>query len=198
MLSASAALPTHRHLAPGLAPRCARVKPLACSAPARAAGFSGRDCVKERGFAVRTAQLQLASRRLLPRQGSRFVLALASAAQQTTQSSLQRVATAFTNAFPVWVALGACVGLVAPSAVTWFQGGSITAALAVTMLGMGLTMDAADMVEAVQSPRQVAIGVALQFSVVRARVMDVAACLLLLTCVRHPFGICRCRSLRLP
>jgi BASS family bile acid:Na+ symporter len=45
------------------------------------------------------------------------------------------------------------------------QGSSITAALAVTMLGMGLTMEAADMVEALQSPRQVAVGVALQFSV---------------------------------
>jgi BASS family bile acid:Na+ symporter len=45
------------------------------------------------------------------------------------------------------------------------QGSSITAALAVTMLGMGLTMEAADMVEAVQSPRQVAVGVALQFTV---------------------------------
>ena len=45
------------------------------------------------------------------------------------------------------------------------QGSSITAALAVTMLGMGLTMDSADMVDALQSPRQVAVGVALQFTI---------------------------------
>ena len=157
-LSASAALPAHCRLAPGLAPR-GRATQLACSAPARA-GFGGRECVNPRGRTTRAAQLQLAPR---CRQVPRPLVACASAAQ--SPSSLQLVATAFTNAFPVWVALGACVGLAAPSAVTWFQGSSITAALAVTMLGMGLTMEAADMVEAVQSPKQVAIGVALQFSV---------------------------------
>jgi BASS family bile acid:Na+ symporter len=41
----------------------------------------------------------------------------------------------------------------------------ITGALAVTMLGMGLTMDTSDILDAVQSPSQVALGVALQFTV---------------------------------
>jgi BASS family bile acid:Na+ symporter len=45
------------------------------------------------------------------------------------------------------------------------QGRTVTWALSLTMLGMGLTMETSDILDAVQSPRQVAVGVALQFTI---------------------------------
>lgn len=62
---------------------------------------------------------------------------------------------AMTNAFPLWVLAGAVVGLTNPAAVTWFKGGAITVALAVTMLGMGLTLELDDFLRAVKRPSQV-------------------------------------------
>jgi hypothetical protein len=51
-----------------------------------------------------------------------------------------RLAAALTNLFPVFV-LGAAVwALRQPSAFSWFDTNAITPALAVTMLGMGLTL----------------------------------------------------------
>jgi|TARA_B100001142_G_scaffold259248_1_gene261363 BASS family bile acid:Na+ symporter len=52
-----------------------------------------------------------------------------------------------------------------PPAVTWFTGRAITVALAVTMLGMGLTLETSDFVDALRRPKQVAVGVALQYSI---------------------------------
>ena len=63
------------------------------------------------------------------------------------------------------VALGAVVGLTIPSDVTWFKGSMITYALAVTMLGMGLGLDASDFKSAITSPRVILTGVALQYTV---------------------------------
>ena len=65
---------------------------------------------------------------------------------------------AATNAFPLWVLLGAVVGMTAPSMVTWFKGTAITLALSVTMLGMGLTLELDDFLDAVKKPKQVALG----------------------------------------
>ena len=72
---------------------------------------------------------------------------------------------AATNAFPLWVLLGAVVGMTAPSMVTWFKGTAITLALSVTMLGMGLTLELDDFLDAVKKPKQVALGVALQYTI---------------------------------
>ena len=49
-----------------------------------------------------------------------------------------------TGYFPVYVALGAVLGLAAPASVGWFRGDAVTYALAVTMLGMGITLDTSD------------------------------------------------------
>ena len=70
-----------------------------------------------------------------------------------------------TNAFPLWVLLGAVVGIINPPSVTWFKGEMITTALAVTMLGMGLTLELDDFFDAVRQPKQVALGVALQYTI---------------------------------
>ena len=73
--------------------------------------------------------------------------------------------TTLTNAFPLWVLAGAVVGILNPPLVTWFKGEMITAALAVTMLGMGLTLELDDFFDAVRQPKQVALGVALQYTI---------------------------------
>ena len=70
-----------------------------------------------------------------------------------------------TNAFPLWVLAFAVLGLACPPAVTWFRGDAITLALAGTMLGMGLTLDVDAFVDACARPGRVALGVALQYTI---------------------------------
>ena len=55
--------------------------------------------------------------------------------------------------------------MTAPSMVTWFKGTAITLALSVTMLGMGLTLELDDFLDAVKKPTRVALGVALQYTI---------------------------------
>ena len=90
-----------------------------------------------------------------------------SSSEKTNGSSspISAALNAATNAFPLWVLLGAVVGMTAPSLVTWFKGTAITLALAVTMLGMGLTLELDDFLDAVKKPTQVALGVALQYTI---------------------------------
>lgn len=51
-----------------------------------------------------------------------------------------RVIGACINAFPLFVVGAAVLGAAKPAAFDWFQSRYTTAALAVTMLGMGLTL----------------------------------------------------------
>eukprot|EP00958_Prasinococcus_capsulatus_P025223 scaffold4163_cov425-Prasinococcus_capsulatus_cf.AAC.14 len=46
----------------------------------------------------------------------------------------QMVLQTLTNAFPVWIACGALLGLAAPAAVSWFNGEAITVALILIMV----------------------------------------------------------------
>jgi BASS family bile acid:Na+ symporter len=73
--------------------------------------------------------------------------------------------TLLTNLFPVWVLLGAVTALVRPELFTWFSGPLIPWGLAVIMLGMGLTLSPKDFEGVVKDPKRVALGVALQYTV---------------------------------
>lgn len=53
---------------------------------------------------------------------------------------LASVANALTTLFPVWVVGAAIWGLARPTAFAWFRPDYTTPALAITMLGMGLTL----------------------------------------------------------
>ncbi len=77
------------------------------------------------------------------------------------QHALERL----TRAFPVWVLVAAVAALVEPRLLTWFSGPLLTWGLGVVMLGMGLTLDVSDFVRVGQSPRAVAIGFTLQYTV---------------------------------
>ncbi len=103
-----------------------------------------------------------ALRRTATRSAARSASVAAECAEAATPLFL-RACMLFTNLFPLWIVLGACLGLTHPPAVTWFkarsrlaarqarlalhadapganngsQGSMITWALALTMLGMG-------------------------------------------------------------
>lgn len=73
-----------------------------------------------------------------------------------------------TNAFPLWVLLGAILALADPNLFTWFSGPLIPFGLGVIMLGMGLTLRLKDFEEVVRYPQWVFLGVLLQYTVMPA------------------------------
>ncbi len=81
---------------------------------------------------------------------------------------MSAVAARFTNLFPLWTVLAGITGLVYPPAITWMKGPWITVGLAVIMLGMGLTLAPVDFRRVLLRPWPVALGVALQYTVMPA------------------------------
>jgi BASS family bile acid:Na+ symporter len=69
------------------------------------------------------------------------------------------------DAFPLWVLAACGAALVEPGLVTWFRGDAIVAALAVIMLGMGLTLEPADFARVATRPTAVATGLVAQFTI---------------------------------
>ncbi|MGA0895865.1 MAG: bile acid:sodium symporter family protein [Flavobacteriaceae bacterium] len=74
---------------------------------------------------------------------------------------LQRI----TEAFPWIISLFACIGLLHPPLLIWFQGQWITIGLGGIMLGMGLTLKASDFIAVLHHPKWVVAGLGLQFLV---------------------------------
>jgi BASS family bile acid:Na+ symporter len=70
-----------------------------------------------------------------------------------------------TSYFPAFVAVGAVLGLAAPATVSWFRGDAVTYALAVTMLGMGITLDFKDFKGVLSTPWKILMGVSLQYTI---------------------------------
>lgn len=71
----------------------------------------------------------------------------------------------FARAFPLWVLAASLLALWQPSLFSWFRGPWITGGLALIMLGMGITLTAADFTRVLQMPRWVLSGVFLQYSI---------------------------------
>jgi BASS family bile acid:Na+ symporter len=69
------------------------------------------------------------------------------------------------NAFPVWVVAACGLALVEPGLFTWFRGPAIVWALAVIMLGMGITLSIGEFARIARAPLPVAVGVVAQFTV---------------------------------
>lgn len=70
-----------------------------------------------------------------------------------------------TNLFPLWVLAGALLALWRPVLFTWFSGPLITAGLGFIMLGMGLTLTLEDFRRVVKMPKNIFIGVCLQYAI---------------------------------
>jgi len=68
------------------------------------------------------------------------------------------------NAFPLWVLAFSITALIQPPWFTWFKGPLIVAALAVIMLGMGLTLTFDDFRRMARNPKPVVFGFIAQFA----------------------------------
>lgn len=73
-----------------------------------------------------------------------------------------------TNLFPLWILLASVAALSRPELFTWFGGSLITIGLAIIMLGMGLTLEPADLTRIVTRRWVVLLGVALQYTAMPA------------------------------
>ena len=70
-----------------------------------------------------------------------------------------------TSLFPLWILIVSIVSFIYPPLISWFKGDYISFALALIMLGMGLTLTLDDFKRVLQFPKSVFIGVFLQYTV---------------------------------
>ncbi|CAM9505006.1 unnamed protein product [Ectocarpus sp. 12 AP-2014] len=88
---------------------------------------------------------------------------------QAFESTVKKWCDRATSLFPAWVLGAAAVGMVRPAVLSWFNSGLITAALATTMVCMGMTLTLDDFAAVARRPRPVMAGVAAQYTVMGAR-----------------------------
>lgn len=98
---------------------------------------------------------------------------------------MSRVLPHLINAFPLWVLAFSVTALIHPPWFTWFTGPLIVGALAVIMLGMGLTLTFDDFRRMAHNPRPVVFGFFAQFIVMPALGWSIATLLKLDT----PFAV---------
>lgn len=70
----------------------------------------------------------------------------------------------FVNLYPVWIISSSFLGYVYPPAFAWFSGNWMVGALALVMLGMGLTLHIDDFKELTKMPFTVILGAVLQYT----------------------------------
>jgi bile acid:Na+ symporter, BASS family len=80
-------------------------------------------------------------------------------------STVPRLLSALTNAFPLWVLAGGVTALFWPGLFTWFSGAWIVGGLAVIMLGMGITLSVEDFRRVGTMPRPVLLGLVAQYTI---------------------------------
>mmetsp|Transcript_2818 Transcript_2818/g.7448 ORF Transcript_2818/g.7448 Transcript_2818/m.7448 type:complete len:431 (+) Transcript_2818:198-1490(+) len=78
---------------------------------------------------------------------------------------LGELCAAASQLFPLWVVLAAALGLWRPGLLLWFTGDWIVWGLALTMIGMGTSLEAEDFTRLMQTPLYIACGVLLQYTV---------------------------------
>lgn len=86
-----------------------------------------------------------------------------SSAASSGMSPFERVVELLTTLFPVWVVIGAAVGIYKPSVVTWLQTDLFTLGLGFLMLSMGLTLTFDDFRRCLRNPWTVGVGFLAQF-----------------------------------
>ena len=77
---------------------------------------------------------------------------------------MQRLFDWINNLYPVWLVGLACVAYFWPPTMLWFSGPWIEGALAISMLGMGLTLSVSDFVGIGKMPGCVALGFGAQYT----------------------------------
>ncbi|KAK7388757.1 hypothetical protein VNO78_23584 [Psophocarpus tetragonolobus] len=78
-------------------------------------------------------------------------------------SQYEKVIETLTTLFPVWVILGAIIGIYKPTAVTWLQTDLFTIGLGLLMLSMGLTLTFEDFRRCLRNPWTVGVGFLAQY-----------------------------------
>lgn len=78
---------------------------------------------------------------------------------------MRAIGSLLTRYYPFWLVGTAVVAYAFPRSFDWFTGAWITWALAVVMLGMGLTLTAGDFQQIFRMPRTTALGLAFQFTI---------------------------------
>lgn len=75
----------------------------------------------------------------------------------------ERIIETLTTLFPVWVTLGAIVGIYKPAAVTWLETDLFTLGLGFLMLSMGLTLTFEDFRRCLRNPWTLGVGFLAQY-----------------------------------
>ncbi|KOM33088.1 hypothetical protein LR48_Vigan01g264400 [Vigna angularis] len=78
-------------------------------------------------------------------------------------SQYEKVIETLTILFPVWVILGAVIGICKPTAVTWLEKDLFTLGLGFLMLSMGLTLTFEDFRRCLRNPWTVGVGFLAQY-----------------------------------
>jgi Predicted Na+-dependent transporter len=86
--------------------------------------------------------------------------------QQIKYNIMKKIAEWFINLYAVWIVLSFVVGFIYPDAFLWFTKGKLmTFALALVMLGMGLTLKLDDFKALLQVPKTVVIAAISQYTI---------------------------------
>jgi BASS family bile acid:Na+ symporter len=102
-----------------------------------------------------------------------------------TPSPAGRLLEHLANAFPAWVAAACGLALLKPDLFTWLDDRMIAWALAVVMLGMGMTLAPADFARVTSRPGAVLAGFVAQFSIMPTAAWAIATLMHLPT----PFAV---------
>ncbi len=79
--------------------------------------------------------------------------------------SVKKILNYFINLYPLWIILSSVIGFIYPPAFSWFTGNWMVGALALVMLGMGLTLGVEDFKALLRMKMAVILGGILQFSI---------------------------------
>ncbi|PRD48750.1 bile acid:sodium symporter family protein [Sphingobacterium haloxyli] len=78
---------------------------------------------------------------------------------------MKRILNIFVNLYPLWIICSSLLGYLYPPLYQWFSGNWMVGALALVMLGMGLTLHVDDFKEITKMPGAVFMGAMLQYTV---------------------------------
>ncbi|BDA41888.1 probable sodium/metabolite cotransporter BASS1, chloroplas [Coccomyxa sp. Obi] len=81
------------------------------------------------------------------------------------RSGFEQFTEALTTLFPVWVCLGAALGISRPSSLLWFKSDLFTYGLGFLMLSMGLTLTLDDFKQCMKNPVPIGVGYLAQYIV---------------------------------
>ncbi len=98
----------------------------------------------------------------------------------------------FINLYPLWIILSSLIGFLYPPVFSWFSGNWMVGALAIVMLGMGITLKVDDFLALLKMKKAVLLGAVLQYTVMPIAALTVGRLLELPTELAVGFIIVGC------